>query len=85
MGGLTKSLAYWDNFQDGYLFCTETFTFEEVNLLIKTLKDKFGLNCGSKKTKKRDTDKYRLYIWKNSMEKFRELVQPHFHESMLYK
>lgn len=82
-----KGLAYWAQddgykYQEGFLFCTESFTLEEVKLLIKTLKDKFGLNCGSKK---RDTDKYRLYIWKNYMEKFRELVQPHFHKSMLYK
>lgn len=80
-------LAYWAmddgmKFENGFVFCTDSYTLEEVKLLVKVLQNKFGLNCGSKLRKK---DVYRLYIWKDSMNKFIELVKPHFHESMLYK
>jgi len=54
----------------------------EVELLVKVLKENFDLNCSINKGGK---DQYRIYIRTNSMEKFRSLVTPHFHESMLYK
>jgi hypothetical protein len=80
-------LAYWAmddgmKFENGFVFCTDSCTLEEVRLLVKVLQNKFGLKCGSKIRKK---DVYRIYIWKESMNKFIDLIQPHFHESMLYK
>ena len=80
-------LAYWAmddgmKFENGFLFCTDSYSLEEVQLLIKVLQNKFRLNCGSKL---RSKDVYRIYIWKDSMDKFRSLVSPYFHPSMMYK
>jgi len=81
-------LAYWAMDDGGkynknnFILCTNSFTFEEVQLLIKVLKENFDLNCTIHKT---NEVQYRIYILKDSMEKFRALVTPHFHESMMYK
>lgn len=45
---------------NGFVFCTDSYTLEEVKLLVKVLQNKLGLNCGSKLRKK---DVYRLYIY----------------------
>ena len=51
-------------------------------VLIKVLKDKFDLNC-SYHVKR--IGQYRIYIKIDSMDKFKSLVTPYFHESMKYK
>jgi len=82
-----KGLAYW-SMDDGnlcrnnFILCTDSYTLSEVELLIKVLKDNFDLNCTYHKKGK---DGYRIYIKSDSMEKFRSLVTPYFHESMMYK
>jgi hypothetical protein len=82
------SLAYWamddggKHNKNNFVLCTNAFTLEEVQLLIKVLKENFDLNCSIHRPNK---DQYRIYILKDSMEKFRALVTPHFHESMMYK
>lgn len=80
------SLAYWamDDGSikgSGFILCTDSFTLSEVQLLIKILKENFDLNCNCHKNK----DDYRIYIKADSMDKFRALVSPYFHESMMYK
>jgi hypothetical protein len=81
-------LAYWamddggKHNKNNFILCTNSFTLEEVQLLIKVLKDNFDLNCTIHKSKE---NQYRIYILKDSMEKFRTLVTPYFHESMMYK
>jgi hypothetical protein len=68
--------------KNNLILCINSFTFEEVQLLIKVLKDNFDLNCSIHITKK---DQYRIYILKDLMDKFRVLITPYFHESMMYK
>lgn len=82
-----ESLAYWAmddgcKHNSGFYFCTDSYTFTEVELLIKVLKENFDLNCTPQE---RIKGQYRIYIKTNSMEKFRSLVTPHFRSSMLYK
>ena len=80
-------LAYWamddGNKKDkNFKLSTYSYTLNEVELLIKVLKENFDLNCTSQLWMK---DKYTIYIKSDSMDKFRSLVTPHFHESMMYK
>lgn len=79
------ALAYWamdDGVAHRFSLCTDSFTFSEVELLIKVLKNNFDLSCF---IHKRENNQFRIYIKKDSMNKFRSLVTPHFKESMLYK
>lgn len=81
------SLAYWAmddgcKLKKNFVLCTDSYSFSEVELLIKVLKDNFDLNCTYLI---RNEDQYRIYIKSDSMDKFRSLVTSHFHESMLYK
>jgi hypothetical protein len=80
-------LAYWamddgSKHDYGFILCTHSYSLSEVLLLIKVLKEKFDLNCTYPKNKK---DQHRIYIKADSMDKFRSLVTPHFHSSMMYK
>jgi hypothetical protein len=81
------SLAYWamddgTKQSSGFTFCTDSFNLPEVQLLISSLKEKFDLNCNLVNYSK---GCYRIYIKADSMDKFRNLVQPYFHPSMEYK
>jgi hypothetical protein len=81
------SLAYWamdDGYKNGngFMFCTDSYTLKEVEILIKALKDNFDLNS-TNHTK--GIDSYRIYIKTESMDKFRSLVTPYFHSSMMHK
>ena len=80
-------LAYWAmddgvTLRPGFSLCTDSYTFSEVELLIKVLKNNFDLNCS---IHKRENNQFRIYIKTESMNKFRSLVTPHFNESMMYK
>jgi hypothetical protein len=66
----------------GFHLCTNSYTFSEVQLLIKVLKLNFDLNCTYHTQRK---DQYLIYIKTNSMNRFRSIVSPYFHESMMYK
>lgn len=82
------SLAHWamgDGYKSksGFTFSTNSYTLSEVQLLVKVLKDKFDLNCTIHKTSGKD--QHLIYIATGSMSKFRSLVTPYFHESMMYK
>lgn len=80
-------LAYWA--QDdgcklgkGFKISTNSYTKEGVLLLVNALKNKFDLNCTIHNSGK---DQHPIYIKSDSMDKFRSLVTPYFHSSMLYK
>jgi|GEM_PF-1319808 len=80
------SLAYWAmddgcKKNTGFTFCTDSYTFEETEFLCDVLRTKFGLICSSHKNRKT----FRIFISSKSMDKFRSLVTPYFHESMMYK
>lgn len=80
-------MAYWA-LDDGYKskknfgFCTDSFTLDEVQLLSFTLQKKFSVLSSLHNVRK---NQYRIYIKYESMNNFKELVQPHFHPSMMYK
>lgn len=80
------SLAYWamddgSKAGEGFHFNTHGFTLEGVNMLSSILLNKFNL-INTIHSQERG---YRLYITSKSMDLFRFLVKPHFHDSMLYK
>lgn len=66
----------------GLILCTDSFSLNEVILLINILIIKFELDCTIHLNK---PGSYRIYIKKSSMNKLQELVSPHFVQSMLYK
>jgi hypothetical protein len=82
-----RSLAYWcpaaadgSKCTPGFLLSTQSFSEAEVQLLCSVLLSKFDLNSSVRQHKG-----YVIYIKANSMERFRALVLPYFHESMVYK
>lgn len=80
------SLAVWlmdDGAADGnqMRINTQSFTFEENELLLGLLRAKFGIEA----TINRDKDRYRLRIANASMERMMKIVVPHVIPDMLYK
>lgn len=80
------SLCYWycdDGYktENGLYLCTESFTLEENELLIKVLKDKFELDCSIHK----HSNGHRLYILAKSKEKFISLIKPYILTIFEYK
>jgi hypothetical protein len=68
--------------KDGFILCTDSFSKEEVSLLIEELRSSdFNLNC----TLRLNKSHYRIYILSESMSNFKSLVSPYFLESMMYK
>lgn len=71
----------------GLFLCTDSFMKEEVEILIKALKEKFDLD--SKLSKKRSYDKiyWRIYISGQSenWKKLKELIIPYLDSSVFYK
>lgn len=82
----SRALAYWamDDgayAQSGFYLHTKGFTFSEVYMLAGMLHYLFNLNCSVQTHEKKPV----IYIKADSMAKFKNLVIPHFHTSMLYK
>lgn len=82
-----KSLAYWlmdDSFKhsSGLSICTESYSEQEVLLLISILKEKFNLECNPMK---RSLNKYRIYVRSSSLNNLKSLVSDYFVPSMKYK
>lgn len=81
-----RSLAYWfmdDGYKalNGYYFCTESFSENDINLLLALLRTKFNLICSVHKT----TNGPRIYINKKSIDGFNKLVGPFILEGFKYK
>lgn len=66
----------------GVFLCTDSYTPKEVELLVETLINKFGLTASKQK---RIDGVYRIYIHKKSIDTLVGLVKPYFIPSMLYK
>ena len=75
-----RGLAYWamdsgSKKGSGFIFCTDSYTLEDVQLLVKVLRDKFNLDAtiqiGS------NSKNYRIYIKADSMDNFRKLLSIH--------
>jgi hypothetical protein len=71
--------------RSGFIFHTNSFTYEEVTLLVKVLKENFDLNCSIHTRKNSVNTPYMIYVKADSFTKFVELVSPYFHSSMMYK
>lgn len=70
----------------GITLCTDSYTLEEVKLLIKALTSNFDVICSIHKKKgKNGTIYYRIYIFKDSFDKIKPLLVKHIHKSFLYK
>ncbi len=65
----------------GFYLSTNSFHYEEVQLLCNALKERFNLDC----TIHLQSGQPRLYICCSSMNRFRSIVAPYFHSSMMYK
>lgn len=81
-----EGLAYWimdDGARAGnsLVLCTDSFSIEEVSILINALQTKFNIKSSYKRSKQIS----RIYIRVESMETLRNLVLPFFCDSMLYK
>lgn len=81
-----KSLAYWamdDGYKsnNGFYFCTESYTLEDNYKLSEILKNKFNLECGIHK----HTNGHRLYVFSSSKERLLELIKPYFINHFYYK
>ena len=68
-----------------YRFATYCFSKKEHELLVKVLYKNFGLKVSIQTTKMRNKRQYRLYIGKNSRQKFEMLVRPYIVKSFRYK
>ena len=70
----------------GITLCTDNYTLEQVNILIKALELKFNTNCTIHNKKgKSGTVYYRIYIKKESFDVIKYLISQHVHKSFLYK
>jgi hypothetical protein len=65
----------------GLYICTESFSLNEIKILINILINKFNLKCSYHKV----TNGYRIYIFSCSKAKLIELVKPYFIEQFYYK
>jgi len=81
-----KGLAY-GIMDDGYksgkglYICTESFSLNEIKILINILINKFNLKCSYHMV----TNGYIIYIFSSSKAKLIELVKPYFIEHFYYK
>ena len=80
-----RALAHW--FMDdgsrssgGVKFSTNSFTYEDVEFLGTVLKEKYNLDCTVQSAGVKN--QYNLYILKNSMQDFNNIVRPYMVKSM---
>jgi len=66
---------------NGYYFCTESFSNQDINLLLEMLRTKFKLECSAHVT----TNGLRIYIKRTSVQEFNKLIAPYLLESFDYK
>lgn len=84
-----QALAIWfmddgswkSNRHKTYIIHSLGYDKQELMLAIKTLKEKFGINAGIHK----QYDKWRIYIYSDSAEKFKKLIEQYVIPSMRYK
>lgn len=67
----------------GVRIAANCFTYSEVELLVKILKNKFNLDCTIQLLK--PSQNYSIYIKGSSIPNLRQIVLPHMHPSMKYK
>lgn len=84
-----RGLTYWF-MDDGsakskqslvLLFNTQGYTQQDVEVLVKAMEDKFGLETYLRK----QAEGWQIAVKGSSREKFEEMVRPYLHSSMEYK
>jgi hypothetical protein len=65
--------------------CTQSFSKEEVLLLIKVLKTRYNIDRNLRLKKDRNNIGYVIYIREGSMEKLRTIVKPFMHPKFYFK
>lgn len=80
------ALAYWFMDDGTYIgnLATNSFSEQEVDLLIKWLKNQWNIDC-TKEINKQSTIQYIIHIKANSRKRFEELIFPYMVPSMYYK
>ena len=66
---------------NGFYICTESYSYEDHQILISVLKNKFKLECSIHKT----TNGNRLYILSSSRNRLIELIKPYLLDHFSYK
>jgi len=66
----------------GLVLCTDSFTLQEVVLLVNVLIVRYNFTCTIRINK---PGQYRIYISNKSMDSLRKIVLPYMDDSMLYK
>lgn len=69
----------------GIVLCTDSFTKEEVLLLLKVLQEKFNLKCTIQKVPNKSLNKFIIYINAKSISVLQELTKSYFNSSILDK
>jgi hypothetical protein len=70
----------------GITLCTDNYTLDEVDLMIKALMDRYNLKCSIHYKKgKSERVYYRIYIGKKSFDELKPLILPHVIPSFQYK
>jgi len=80
------ALAHWimgdgSAINRGLVLCTDSFTLEQVTLLLNVLVIKYEFEC----TLWNSNSNWRIYIKRNSIPKLKSIVINYMHPSMLYK
>jgi LAGLIDADG DNA endonuclease family protein len=63
--------------RSGFVLHTNSFTKQEVDLLVSVLKNKFELNCSVHTRNDAVKKPYLIYIKADSWNKFKSLIEPH--------
>ena len=71
--------------RSGFILNTNSFTKEEVELLISALKNKFNLNCSMHTRNDKIKKPYLIYIKKDSWDNFKSLIEPYVIPHFAYK
>lgn len=68
-------------------FCTDDFPHESILVIMRSMKEKWGLTASIRKNgaKKDGTAKYRIRLKVDDTQSFFDMVRPHVIPSMLYK
>jgi hypothetical protein len=66
----------------GITICTDSYTIQDVVLLINVLIIRYNIICTIHEKKE---GQYRIYISKNSLETLKGIIKPYIIPSMLYK
>jgi len=82
------ALAVWisddgGKVSSGLKIATNNFSYDEVNILAKILRDKYNFKVSV--VKAGALNQYNLYISKSSMYNLVEIIKPYLHHSMYYK